>query len=240
MKTALGRGPAPGSGASVDQGRFDMIIGGTFSRHYELVPAVAEPLAAAQPLPSATRHEAVTTAFGGTAHQPAAAAADALQAKALSDTLAGLLPLLVQKLQERAQPPRASTMPGAEDHAFEQRVVELVNAERARHGLRGLRYDSRLDLAAERHNAQQAVTGIMAHQGIGDGDPGSRARSAGWTRGWGENVAVGQRTPEQVVAEWMASPGHRRNILDPAFTSLSVAYTVGANGRPYWSQAFGA
>ncbi len=127
-----------------------------------------------------------------------------------------------------------------EDHAFEQRVLELVNVQRAANGLGTLAYDARLDAASERHNAVQAATRSMAHEGIGDGDPGSRIRATGFTGAWGENVATGQLTPEQVVREWMASPGHRRNILDPNYRRLGVSYTVGADGRTYWAQSFGS
>lgn len=129
---------------------------------------------------------------------------------------------------------------GNEDHAYEQRVLELVNVERARYGLAPLTYDQRLDVASERHNAQQAATRTMAHDGIGDGTPGQRIRATGFSSSWGENVATGQVSPEQVVAEWMASPGHRRNILDPSYRLLGVSYTVGADGRSYWAQSFGA
>ncbi len=127
-----------------------------------------------------------------------------------------------------------------EDHAFEQQVLVLVNQQRALHGLAPLAYDSRLDLASERHNQVQAATRSMAHSGIGDGDPGSRIRATGFTGAWGENVATGQLTPEQVVSEWMASPGHRRNILDPNYRRLGVAYGQAADGRTYWAQSFGA
>ena len=129
---------------------------------------------------------------------------------------------------------------GAEDHAFEQRVLELVNAERARNGIGGLTYNRQLDAAAESHNGVQATVEKMAHDGLGDGTSESRIRATGFTAAWGENVAAGQLTPEQVVAEWMASPGHRRNILDPEYRQLGVSYTTAASGRTYWAQEFGA
>lgn len=127
----------------------------------------------------------------------------------------------------------------SEDHAFEQRVLDLVNVERARHGLAPLAYNRQLDAASEAHTRHMAAVQRMAHDGIGDGDPGSRILAQGFDRSWGENVATGQLTPEQVVAEWMASPGHRRNILDPEFRQLGVAYGTAANGRTYWAQSFG-
>jgi uncharacterized protein YkwD len=127
-----------------------------------------------------------------------------------------------------------------EDNAFEQRVLELINQERAKYGLSALSYNGTLDNAAEKHNDHMSVVGKMAHDGIGDGDPGERIRAEGWRKAWGENVATGQTSPEQVVREWMNSPDHRRNILDPNFKSMGVSYTTAANGRTYWAQEFGA
>ena len=127
-----------------------------------------------------------------------------------------------------------------EDHPFEQRVLDLVNQVRASYGLRPVTWNAALDSEAEAHVAHMSRVDRMAHDSIGDGDPGQRMRAHGWTRAWGENVAVGQTTPEQVVREWLASPGHRANILNPNFSYLSVAYGTNAAGRPYWGQAFGA
>ena len=126
-----------------------------------------------------------------------------------------------------------------EDHAYEQRVVDLVNQIRGQYGLSALSYDARLDQGAEGHTAQQATVGLMGHEGIGDGTPQDRMLATGWNWAWGENAAVGQTTPEQVVAEWMASPGHRANILNGDFRFLSVGYNTAADGRPYWTQSFG-
>lgn len=155
---------------------------------------------------------------------------------------AGAVQALVGEAQRQAALGRdlhGNALQRSEDHAFEQRVLDLVNVERARYGLGRLSYDRRLDLASERHNAQQAATRTMSHDGIGDGTPGQRIKAAGYGGSWGENVATGQLSPEQVVAEWMASPGHRRNILDPNYQLLGVSYTVGSDGRTYWAQSFG-
>lgn len=127
-----------------------------------------------------------------------------------------------------------------EDDAFEQRVLELINAERQKAGLAPVAYNGTLDNAAEKHAAHMASVRKMAHDGIGNGDPGARARAEGWRKAWGENVATGQTSPEQVVREWMNSPTHRRNILDPNFRNMGVGLTMGADGRSYWAQEFGA
>ncbi|GLH63543.1 hypothetical protein PG301_13820 [Parageobacillus sp. G301] len=58
----------------------------------------------------------------------------------------------------------------------------------------------------------------------------------------GENIAGGQMTPEEVMTDWMNSPGHRANILDPVYTEIGVgAASVGSvNGKHvyYWVQMF--
>jgi uncharacterized protein YkwD len=128
----------------------------------------------------------------------------------------------------------------AEDEKFEQRVLELINQERARAGLAPVSYNGALDNAAEKHAQHMSIVGKMAHEGIGDGDPGERIRAEGWRKAWGENVATGQTSPEQVVREWMNSPDHRRNILDPNFRTMGVGYVTAGNGRSYWAQEFGA
>jgi uncharacterized protein YkwD len=129
---------------------------------------------------------------------------------------------------------------GREDHAYEQAVLDRVNAVRQQHGLRPVTFNALLDVAAERHNQVQVQTDTMAHIGIGDGDPGSRIRAAGFSGQWGENVAVGQRSPDQVVNEWMNSPTHRANILNPNFRQMGVSYGTTSDGFPYWTQSFGS
>ena len=127
-----------------------------------------------------------------------------------------------------------------EDHAFERRVLELVNAERAKVGLAPLSYDGALDRAAEKHTAHMAAIGRMGHDDIGDGTAEQRIREEGGIRfAWGENVASALRSPEDVVRAWMNSPSHRANILSSSFRQLGVAYATSSNGTPYWTQVFG-
>ena len=51
----------------------------------------------------------------------------------------------------------------------------------------------------------------------------------------GENIAKGQRTPQEVVQAWMNSEGHRRNILSNDYTHIGVGYDP--NGH-HWTQMF--
>lgn len=139
-------------------------------------------------------------------------------------------------------PSRVSVSTGrtAEDGSYEQRVVDLVNAERAKYGLSPLRYNATLDAASEAHNIVQVNNRTMSHLNSGDGSPDARIRSYGFYGAWGENVAVGQSTPEQVVREWMASPTHRANILNGNFSQMGVAYGQTSDGYSFWTQTFGA
>jgi uncharacterized protein YkwD len=128
----------------------------------------------------------------------------------------------------------------SEDHAYERRVVELVNAERAKLGLAPLSYDGALDRAAEKHTAHMAAVGRMGHDDIGDGTAEQRIRDeAGVRFAWGENVAYALRSPEDVVRAWMNSPTYRAKILSPNFRQLGVGYATSSNGTPYWTQVFG-
>ena len=54
----------------------------------------------------------------------------------------------------------------------------------------------------------------------------------------GENIAMGQSTPAQVMNSWMSSEGHRSNILNQNFTQIGVGLAKGGSGRYYWTQMF--
>lgn len=76
-------------------------------------------------------------------------------------------------------------------------------------------------------------------------DPFERMAAAGFHgAGAGENIAVGQTSPEQVMRSWMDSDGHCANVMRPKFTLLGVGYHPGAGGRGlgsnFWTQHFGA
>jgi len=119
-------------------------------------------------------------------------------------------------------------------------MLDRVNAERSARGLAPVSYDDQLVLAAQRHSDDQARRGQMTHTG-GDGSTlAVRVDRVGysWSR-LGENVAYGFPDAASVMAGWMASDGHRRNILS-ANTEFGLGLALGADGRPYWTQVFGS
>jgi len=121
---------------------------------------------------------------------------------------------------------------------FAAEVVRLVNMERAKAGLPALRAGGFLLNAAALVRAKEyAANPSLLHK-----RPGGKEFSTVlddhcifWTA-CGENLARGQTTPAQVVADWMNSPGHRKNILHD-FEKLGVA-VYESDGRLHWAQLF--
>ncbi|MGW4290887.1 CAP domain-containing protein [Streptomyces sp. NPDC004673] len=117
------------------------------------------------------------------------------------------------------------------------RVVELVNAERAKVGCSPVKLNSTLSKAAQDHSADMAAHNTMSHTGSDGSDPGSRITAAGYQwSAYGENVAYGYSTPEQVMDGWMNSEGHRENILNCSYKEIGVGL---AQPGSYWTQDFG-
>ncbi|MFC7265164.1 CAP domain-containing protein [Streptomyces lutosisoli] len=117
------------------------------------------------------------------------------------------------------------------------RIVALVNSERSKVGCSPLTLNAKLAKAAQAHSADMASHQNMSHTGSDGSDPGTRITRAGYIwSSYGENVAYGYSTPEQVMAAWMASPGHKRNILDCGFKEIGVGL---AQPGSYWTQDFG-
>jgi len=112
-------------------------------------------------------------------------------------------------------------------------ILDATNAARADAGLAPLTEDPDLDAVAQACSDTQAGDDTMAHC-----TDAFDAYPAGWTSA-AENVASGQ-TVEEVVAAWLASPGHRANILDPAATHLGIGFAVSADGSTYFTQNFAA
>lgn len=118
-------------------------------------------------------------------------------------------------------------------------LLASVNAERAQAGCGPVRRDARLDRAATAHGRWMASGGEFSHTGQGGSSPAERVEAEGWNGGHGENIAEGQTSVDEVMTDWMNSPGHRRNILDCEFTSVGLA-RVGSGSDQKWVQDFGS
>lgn len=117
--------------------------------------------------------------------------------------------------------------------AYAKRVVQLVNQERAKVGLPALTLDTTASKAAQ-VRAKEIRTSF-SHTRPNGNSCFTALKEAGVSyRTAGENIAAGQQTPEQVVAAWMNSEGHRKNILGSQYTAIGVGYLEGG----YWTQFF--
>ncbi len=135
-------------------------------------------------------------------------------------------------------PPTTSnpTTTTSDVNAFEQEVVKLTNAERTKAGLKALQTDDKLMAAAREKSQDMQSKKYFSHTSPTFGSPFDRMKALGITyKSAGENIAQGQRSPQEVVQAWMDSPGHRANILNANYTHIGVGYVKSGN---YWTQQF--
>ena len=119
---------------------------------------------------------------------------------------------------------------------YAQKVVDLVNAERAKEGLSPVSVNTKLENAAQTR-AQEIVTSF-SHTRPNGSSFGTAIKAAGVSyNACGENIAYGQKSPEAVMNAWMNSSGHRANIMNPNFKYIGVGYYQ-TNGVNYWVQEF--
>ena len=122
---------------------------------------------------------------------------------------------------------------------YEQQVVDLVNKERAAAGLPALKVNTKLAGVAEKKAEDLRDKNYFDHQSPTYGSPFDMMKQFGISyTAAGENIAKGQRTPDEVMNGWMNSPGHRANILNANFTEIGVGYVTDSNGTTYWVQHF--
>jgi uncharacterized protein YkwD len=144
-------------------------------------------------------------------------------------------------------------VPAPGDRArIEREILARVNAARAEPRRCGrtaypaaepLALSERLSHIAAGHSQSMGARDNLAHQDPDGSTPADRVRRGGYdARVVGENVASGVPTAAEVVAGWLASPGHCANIMDARFTEMGVAYVVAprSGGAIYWTQLFAA
>jgi uncharacterized protein YkwD len=131
--------------------------------------------------------------------------------------------------------------PGTES-AVEADVVRLVNVQRVQAGCPALTVHPVLVMVARAHSDQMTASGGFKHNGPDGHTPFQRMTAAGYAYSLAaENIAAGQPTPDAVMAAWMASPGHRANILDCRLEQIGVGMVSkpGSQYGIYWTEDFG-
>jgi hypothetical protein len=136
-------------------------------------------------------------------------------------------------LQLTPQVARAQAAPGSP----EQVLLDSANRERAARGLAPLRWDNNLAKAARRHAQQMAEHNELSHQFSGEPDLSSRVRQTTTSFvALAENVAYGASV-QGLHTQWMQSPPHRANLLDPKLNSVGIA-VQDVNGRLFAVEDF--
>ncbi|UFJ43184.1 SafA/ExsA family spore coat assembly protein [Brevibacillus humidisoli] len=125
------------------------------------------------------------------------------------------------------------------EKGVEAQVVQLVNQERAKHGLKPLKANWELSRVARVKSQDMRDRRYFSHQSPTYGSPFEMMKAFGVSyMAAGENIAAGQTSPQAVMRSWMNSPGHRQNILSPQYTEIGVGYAQGGSYRHYWTQMF--
>lgn len=125
----------------------------------------------------------------------------------------------------------------AQTGSMESEIIALVNKNRAKKDLPPLKQNDAIADAAEKHSRNMAKGKIpMGHDGF-DERMGKLLKELAPANGAAENVAMGANSAEEVVALWMKSPGHRKNILG-TYTHTGVGIVKGSDGNLYFTQIF--
>lgn len=151
------------------------------------------------------------------------------------------VPAVTTRPASTTQRTTAATSPSSSAESADrgQAILRLVNQERAKKGLSALILDNTVSQAAQirayeiivnfSHTRPDGTSCFTALDEVGI--VSSKVRRA-------ENIASGQRSPEEVMKSWMNSDGHRANILNPNMKKLGVGYAEGGPYRTNWVQMF--
>jgi uncharacterized protein YkwD len=140
-------------------------------------------------------------------------------------------PAQAAPMQTLAQSVQAQTL--------QAEITRLTNTQRTAHGCAAVKVNAQLVTAATGHSTWMARTGTFSHTGSAGSTFATRARTAGFARPSGENIAWGYRSATEVVTAWMKSPGHRANILNCRSRSVGVGAAFNTAGHAYYTQVFG-
>lgn len=143
--------------------------------------------------------------------------------------VAGLVAVTAILLTGASVQPAAASVSSSYEHAAQKQT----NVERSDRDLRKLKKSSCLDRFAEKQARAMAEQQRMFHQDLGPILQTCHLSQVG------ENVAYGYPNGKAVVAAWMASPGHRHNILTARYRTTGVGAYQDVDGRWYVSQVLG-
>ncbi|MDQ0217927.1 sporulation protein [Peribacillus cavernae] len=145
-------------------------------------------------------------------------------------------PAAQQPAEQKPAADNTAAPTSSEVSQFEKQVVELTNAERAKQGLKALQIDNELSKVAGIKSQDMKDKNYFDHNSPTYGSPFDMMKKFGISYSHaGENIAMGQKSPQEVVQGWMNSQGHRENIMNANFTHIGVGHVASGD---YWTQMF--
>lgn len=120
---------------------------------------------------------------------------------------------------------------------YGRRVLELLNAERAKEGLIKLTMENEQLMDAAVLRAKELPVKFDHTRPNGERCFTALAEMGVQYMSCGENIAYGQKTPEEVFNGWWKSQGHHDNMMNPYFSQVAIACVKKGN-RLYWVQMF--
>ena len=116
-----------------------------------------------------------------------------------------------------------------------ENLLAMHNEVRAKNNVAPLVLNEKLNLAAQRHAEDMFKKNFRSHTGKNGSTFTSRAKKAGYKSAFsGENIAWGQNSITEVIAAWVDSPGHFRNMISGDFKDVGFGYCNGI-----WVAVFG-
>ena len=133
--------------------------------------------------------------------------------------------------------PQATALSSAK---AERQMAHCVDRKREQHGLKPLRVSKAMTEAARYHAKNMAAQNFFDHIDRDGNGPTERVAMFS-DRKWfvGENIGAGYRDGQKACQGWMASSGHRANILDPGYDVFGVGFASGGSLGKYYVQVFG-
>lgn len=180
---------------------------------------------------------AVGAASGGTTSYAAGAAGHKVSmyrkaAKAVRKNKGGNARVAARKKLKRTADVRA--------RGYENQIVRLTNAHRARVGCGRVTVNAALVRAARKHTRLMGQRRELSHQLAGERRLSARTTAAGYTpwRVVAENLAKGFLSPQDNFDAWVASPTHRANLDDCRLRHIGVSVQY-VRGAAWVTQDFG-
>lgn len=124
-----------------------------------------------------------------------------------------------------------------------EKARKLINAYRAEKGLKPLRLNSKLTLAAKAHSRDLAKWDRISHHGSDGSNPWKRVNRTGYpARLTAENVGTGQITIQEVFKGWQESPGHNKNLLlaDAEEMGIALVHDPKSEFKTFWTLVLGS